>query len=76
MKDKSRVRHIAKTITWRILATLTTITLAWIVSGDPWIGVTVGGWEFFIKMILYYFHERAWYKANLGLDKSQRKSQQ
>ena len=73
MKDQSRKRHIAKTITWRMLATLTTIILAWIVSGDPWIGVAVGSWEFFIKMILYYFHERLWYKANFGLDKSKRK---
>lgn len=74
MKDQSRVRHIAKTFTWRITATLTTVILAWIISGDPMIGVSVGGWEFFIKMILYYFHERIWYKMNLGLDKEQRKS--
>lgn len=73
-KDPSRIRHIAKTITWRILATMTTVILAWIISGDPWIGLTVGSWEFFIKMILYYVHERIWYKANLGLDKGKRRS--
>lgn len=75
MKDSSRIRHIAKTITWRILATLTTIILAWVISGDPWIGLSVGGYEFFIKMALYYLHERMWYKANLGLDKENRTSQ-
>jgi uncharacterized membrane protein len=74
VKDQSRKRHIAKTITWRILASLTTIILAWIISGDPLIGLTIGGWEFFIKMILYYFHERMWYKADFGLEKSKRKS--
>ena len=67
MKDISKKRHIAKTITWRILATCTTIILAWIISGDPMIGLQVGGWEFFIKMILYYFHERAWFKINFGV---------
>ncbi len=67
MKDISKKRHIAKTITWRLLATATTIALAWIISGDPMIGLQVGGWEFFIKMLLYYGHERVWYKINFGL---------
>ena len=76
MKDQSRKRHIAKTITWRILATLTTIMLAWIISGDPWIGLSVGSWEFFLKIILYYVHERAWYRMDFGLDPAKRKSKQ
>ena len=67
MKDISKKRHIAKTITWRLLATATTITLAWIISGDPMIGLKVGGWEFFLKMLLYYLHERVWFKVNFGL---------
>ena len=67
MKDISKKRHIAKTITWRLLATATTIVLAWIISGDPMIGLKVGGWEFFLKMLLYYVHERVWFKVNFGL---------
>jgi uncharacterized membrane protein len=66
MSKVSQKRHIAKTFTWRILATLTTVLLAWVVSGDPMIGLQVGGWEFFAKMILYYVHERAWYKWGYG----------
>jgi len=69
MKDISRKRHVAKTITWRVIATATTVILAWLISGDPMIGLQVGGWEFFIKMALYYFHERAWYKIDFGLTK-------
>ena len=67
MKDISKKRHVAKTITWRLIATGTTILLAWIISGDPMIGLKVGVWEFSIKMILYYVHERVWYKFNFGL---------
>jgi len=67
MKDISKKRHIAKTFTWRLIATSTTVILAWIISGDPMIGLQVGGWEFFIKMFLYYVHERTWYKINFGL---------
>lgn len=60
-KWAARKRHIVKTITWRIVGTLDTMALGWFVSGDPMIGLKVGALELFTKMILYYFHERAWY---------------
>ena len=63
----AKKRHLAKTFTWRILATLTTTVIAWIVSGDPSTGFVVGGIEFFVKMPVYYFHERLWYKSSFGL---------
>tara|TARA_B110000196_G_C20788302_1_gene494382 strand:- start:236 stop:457 length:222 start_codon:yes stop_codon:yes gene_type:complete len=66
---KAKKRHLAKTLTWRVLATLTTMIIAWMVSGDPFTGVVVGGIEFFIKMPVYYIHERIWYKSNFGLTK-------
>ena len=54
----SRKGHLLKTITWRIIGTLDTMLIAWIISGDPLIGVSIGGVELFTKMILYYIHER------------------
>ena len=70
MKTKlDRKRHLLKTITWRIVGTLDTILLGWIISGDPMIGVKVGGFELVTKMTLYYFHERAWYKIDWGTDR-------
>ena len=62
-------RHIAKTITWRVIGTLDTMLLGWLISGDPLIGIQIGGLELFTKMILYYFHERAWYRSNWGVIK-------
>ena len=55
-------RHIAKTITWRIIGTLDTMIIAWIITGSWEWGLAIGGIEVFTKMILYYFHERAWYR--------------
>jgi uncharacterized membrane protein len=55
-------RHIAKSVTWRIIGTLDTILLSWFITGSLKWGVTIGGVELFTKMVLYYFHERAWYK--------------
>lgn len=55
-------RHLAKTITWRITATLITILIAWILTGDTTIVLKFGALEVIIKMIFYYVHERVWYK--------------
>lgn len=55
--DTSHKRHIAKAITWRIIGTLDTMALAWLISGNPLTGVKVGVAEVLTKMILYYFHE-------------------
>ena len=74
----SKKRHIAKTLTWRIIASITTFLVArWFFSEDPnatekatWVALT----EAVVKMALYYFHERAWYGSNFGLNPESRKS--
>ena len=53
-------RTIAKTLTWRVTASLTTFIIAWILTGDFLIGVSIGGIEAMTKIFLYYFHERIW----------------
>lgn len=65
---ESKKRHIAKTLTWRFIGTLDTIILAWIISGNPLTGLKIGFAEIVTKMLLYYLHERTWYKINYGLD--------
>lgn len=69
--EKSRKRHIAKTITWRVIASATTFILAMLFFGDDpnaaskATGVAIA--ETVLKMLLYYYHERFWYKSNFGL---------
>lgn len=60
-------RHIAKTLTWRIIGTIDTMVLGWLVSGDPIIGLTIGSFEVVTKMALYFIHERVWYKYDYGV---------
>ncbi len=65
-----RKRHIAKTISWRIIGTIDTMILAGLISGDWKIGVSVGGAEVLTKMVLYFLHERVWYNwITFGVDK-------
>lgn len=63
-------RHIAKTISWRIIGTIDTMLLSWFVTGSWKMGVAIGGIEVITKMILYFLHERAWYRfSKFGLKK-------
>lgn len=63
---ESHFRTILKTISWRIIATTTTVTIAYFVFGDISNALKVGGIEFFAKMVIYYLHERAWQLAPRG----------
>ena len=68
---QSRIRHLAKTVTWRLVGTVDTILLGWLVSGDATVGLTIGGLEMVTKMILYYLHERDWFRyGRLGREDS------
>jgi uncharacterized membrane protein len=55
-------RHLAKAVTWRILGTLDTIAISWFFTGSFALGAAIGGFEVITKTILYYAHERVWYK--------------
>jgi uncharacterized membrane protein len=71
--ESSNKRHVYKTFTWRFIGTLDTIIISWIVLGDISVGLQIGVAEIVTKMVLYYFHEKLWYKFNFGLLKSKKK---
>jgi uncharacterized membrane protein len=63
-------RHIAKSITYRVVGTLTTIGLT-VAAGLPikWAGM-VGVAELVFKPFIYFLHERIWYNwIKYGLKK-------
>ena len=55
-------RHIAKTISYRIISTTIGISVVWGVSGSLKIGTAFGIAELVYKPLQYYIHERVWYK--------------
>jgi uncharacterized membrane protein len=61
MKE-SRFRSILKAISWRILGSIDTIILSFIVAGNPISAFKIGFSELLSKMFLYYAHERIWQK--------------
>ncbi len=53
---------LLKTLSWRIIGTIDTMIISYLLTGKLDIAVSIGGIEVVSKMILYYLHERAWIK--------------
>lgn len=56
----SQVRSLVKAISWRIVGTLDTIVISWIITGTLTLALSIGSIELFSKFFLYYAHERLW----------------
>lgn len=66
----SRKRHLAKTLTWRVLATTDTFLIAWLITGKIDWAAGIASIEVATKMVLYYWHERVWYNySKFGVEK-------
>ena len=55
-KRESHVRTVLKTFSWRIIATMTTVLITYIVTGSLDSAWKVGGVDFIAKMLVYYVH--------------------
>jgi len=64
--DETHRRSLIKAVTWRIVATSTTVLIVWFFTGEPLLATGVGIVEVVAKMLLYYAHERAWNRAVFG----------
>ena len=62
----TKLRSILKAVSWRIVGTLDTMALGWIITGSPLMGLKIGGLELITKFVLYYFHERMWLQSKFG----------
>lgn len=61
-----RRRALAKTVTWRVTATIDTFLISLLITGSlSWAG-SIAGLEVLTKMALYYAHERAWSRFGWG----------
>ena len=66
MFEESAMRSVVKAVSWRVLATLTTALLVYVITGSTEFAVTIGLLEGVAKIGLYYFHERLWNQLNVG----------
>ena len=59
-------RSVVKAVSWRVLGTLDTIVVSFLVTGRIKLALSIGAVELFTKIALYYAHERVWNKIPLG----------
>ncbi|MBH32963.1 MAG: hypothetical protein CMB75_00985 [Euryarchaeota archaeon] len=81
MGHATPMRSLAKTLTWRIIATTDTFLLTYLsatyLGADLGItfeqatglAATVAGLELITKLALYYLHERGWARLQWGIEK-------
>ena len=60
------IRSVVKSISWRILGTIDTVLIAWIITGTLQVALSIGSIEWITKMTLYFLHERAWNNIKWG----------
>lgn len=63
---ESSLRSLLKAITYRITGTLTTALITLSVTGEMATALAVGSIEPFVKLLVYFVHERAWQRVPIG----------
>ena len=59
-------RSLLKSVSWRIIGTIDTIIISYLITGKLAFALSIGGIELVTKMILYVVHERVWNKIKWG----------
>ncbi len=54
------IRSVAKALSWRVVGTLDTLLVSYILTGRISLAASIASVDFVTKLILYFFHERIW----------------
>lgn len=57
-----RKRHVAKAVSYRLLGSVQTVIIGYVLTGSFYISSIAGGVELIVKPMIYYIHERIWYR--------------
>lgn len=60
------MRSIVKSFSWRIVGTIDTVIISWMITGELTTAFSIGAIELGTKMVLYFFHERIWNNIKWG----------
>ena len=60
-------RSIVKAVSYRITGTVTTILISWAITRQLKFALSIGFADVFIKILVYYLHERVWNRVKAGL---------
>ena len=65
-QSTSRMRSGLKALTWRLVATITTVSIVYILTGQLELTAVVGFYDVVLKLIFYFLHERVWNRIQYG----------
>lgn len=68
MHEQKR-RSILKAISWRIIGTLDTFLISFLITGKFKFAISISGIELLTKFSLYFMHERIWNRIKFGKEK-------
>ncbi len=63
---ESHTRTVIKAVSWRIIASMTTMIIVYILTREWGITLGAGLLEGISKIIFYYLHERIWHTIGWG----------
>jgi uncharacterized membrane protein len=66
---EAHYRSVIKALSWRVFATVATITIVYLFTRRPILSLEVGLVEAIVKLVIYYFHERIWSFIGFGKKK-------
>lgn len=65
----SRIRSATKSFTWRITGIVILLLVGWLITGDFGQATVISFTFHFVRVILYYVHERGWELTSWGKGK-------
>ena len=65
-KSEKPIRSIAKALSWRVVGTLDTLLISYLLTGKMALAASIASIDFLTKMVLYFFHERLWNMVKWG----------
>jgi uncharacterized membrane protein len=63
---ETKRRSLAKALSWRVFATLITMTVAYFVTGEVSFALEIGAVDTLLKVFVYFGHERVWHRIPYG----------
>jgi uncharacterized membrane protein len=63
---ETKRRSFAKALSWRVFATIITGSVAYVMTGKAGVALQIGLIDTFIKVFVYFAHERLWQRVRYG----------
>ena len=64
--SESPLRSVCKALSWRIIGTLDTLVVSYLLTGELLLASTIASVDFLSKLLLYFAHERIWNRISWG----------